>query len=101
MIYAGTGHRPNKLALYDGSPGGTQACVTYDMAGVDPVKLDPVLLKFENRRAAQKAKFGGELFPAHFRADALGRTYLDFFQTDKTTGALKGIIAIDLMKVKL
>ena len=71
----------------------------WEIAGVDPHKLDPVLLKFDNQRAAQKAKFGGELFPASGRADGAGRTYLEFLQFDRT-GAAKGIIAIDLTKVR-
>ena len=36
----------------------------WEVDGVDPDKLDPVLLEFSNRRAAQKAKFHAELFLA-------------------------------------
>ena len=68
----------------------------WDTTGVSGQSLDPVLLSFENRRAAQKAKFHGELFPSSAVADELGTTYLDFFQRDKQTGKPKGIIAIDL-----
>ena len=75
-------------------PGDFDAC--WEEAGVDVEKLDPVLLTFANRRAAQKAKFGGELFPASM-ALGLGRSvFLDFFQTDKHTGTQKGIVALDL-----
>ena len=56
--------------------------------------LDPVLLDFKNKRAAQKAKYGGELFPASISADGY-RTYLEFFQFDRN-GESKGIVAIDL-----
>ena len=56
--------------------------------------LDPVLLDFKNKRAAQKAKYGGELFPASISADGY-RTYLEFFQIDRN-GEEKGIVAIDL-----
>jgi hypothetical protein len=56
--------------------------------------LDPVLLDFKNKRAAQKAKYGGELFPASFFADG-DRTYLEFFQIDRN-GDAKGIVSIDL-----
>jgi hypothetical protein len=56
--------------------------------------LDPVLLDFKNKRAAQKAKYGGELFPASIGADGY-RTYLEFFQIDRN-GDAKGIVAIDL-----
>jgi hypothetical protein len=61
----------------------------WEPQGVDPNALDPVLLDFTNRRAAQKAKFGGELFIADAR-------FLDFFQRDKATGDPKGIVSIDL-----
>ena len=68
----------------------------WDTTGVSGQSLDPVLLSFVNRRAAQKAKYHGELFPSSAVADERGRTYLDFFQRDKQTGKPKGIVAIDL-----
>lgn len=40
----------------------------WEMLGVDPYRLDPVLLDFSNSRAAMKAKYGGEFFPASFEA---------------------------------
>jgi len=63
--------------------------------------LDPILLDFTNRRAAQEAKYGGELFPSLQRADPAGNTFLEFFQIDKRTGEAKGIVALDLKKVSL
>jgi hypothetical protein len=69
----------------------------WDMEGVDPDQLDPVLLTFDRGRAAQKAKYRGELFPAQFTASASGATFLAFFQQDKD-GIPKGIIAIDLQE---
>ena|SRR5947199_10849126 len=80
-------------------PGDFDAC--WDPPGVDGERLDPVLLDFTNRRAAQKAKYGGELFPSRALADPAGNTFLEFFQIDKSTGEVKGIIAIDLKKVQL
>ena len=68
----------------------------WEARGVDPRLLDPVVLDFSDRRRAQKAKFGGELFPAEVPADPAGTRFLDCFQQDKTTGARKGIIALDL-----
>lgn len=68
----------------------------WDVGGVDPSLLDPVLLQFDNWRAAQKAKFGGELFPAQGTEGGTGRVWLDFFQVDKDTGSAKGVVAIDL-----
>ncbi|MBN8737893.1 MAG: hypothetical protein J0H86_00110 [Xanthomonadaceae bacterium] len=70
----------------------------YDAAwnpiGVDPNVLDPVLLDFTNHRAAMKAKYGGEFFPASWPA-APGIMFIDFFQRDRN-GVSKGIISIDL-----
>lgn len=62
--------------------------------GVNPDLLDPVLLDFSNGRAAMKAKFGGELFPAGDHAGG-GVLFRDFFQTDRN-GVPKGVISIDL-----
>jgi hypothetical protein len=67
----------------------------WDLTGVDPKLLDPILLLFDNKRVAQKVKYKGELFPASCRADRVGNTYLDFFQIDRD-GNPKGIVAIDL-----
>lgn len=94
-------HAGCRIAYVDGSfvttkrtPGDFDAC--WDARGVQATLLDPVLLTFEDRRAAQKAKYHGEFFPAHFPAHASGITYLEFFQIDKHTGNPKGIVALDL-----
>jgi hypothetical protein len=68
----------------------------WEVDGVDLTLLDPVLLTFAQRRAAQKRKFGGETFPADWPADAHGTSFLRFFQRDRQTGRAKGIVAIDL-----
>ncbi len=92
-----------RTAYIDGSfvteklvPGDYDAC--WEEAGVDPGLIDPVLLSFDNLRAAQKAKYGGELFPARARATAQPpfSVFLDFFQVDKATGTAKGIVTLDL-----
>lgn len=67
----------------------------WDATGVDPTLLDPVLLDFTNERAAQKAKYGGELFVAQGVERASGRTWVEFFQFDQDDNP-KGIVAIDL-----
>ena len=64
-----------------------------DGAGL-PDRLDPVLLDFSNRRAAMKAKYLGDLFPASAFA-APGVLYRDFFRTDRN-GVEKGVVLIDL-----
>ena len=71
----------------------------WDIDGVDPEKLDPVLLDFSERRAAQKGKYFGEFFPAQMVETGTGRLFLDFFQIDQETGILKGIVEINLDKV--
>ena len=45
-------------------------------------------------RAAMKAKYGGELFPASSSA-APGVAFRDFFRTDRD-GIEKGVVLIDL-----
>lgn len=92
-------------AFVDGSfvtakevPADFDAC--WDINGVDPSRVDPVLLTFDSGRQAQKIKFRGELFPAQFLADSVsGKIYMEFFQTDKNTGSRKGIIALDLRRL--
>lgn len=89
-------------AFLDGSyvtakprPSDFDAC--WDPGGVNPAFLDPVLLTFDDHRAAQKAKYKGEFFPSTIPADAIGTIFIEFFQVDRFTGARKGIVAIDLM----
>ena len=67
---------------------------TWDTTGVDPYRLDPVLLDFSNARAAMKSKYLGELFPATATA-APGVLYRDFFMKDRN-GVPKGVVNIDL-----
>ena len=68
----------------------------WDLTGVEPDFLDPILLNFDNDRAAQKIKYKGELFPAQGIEGITGKTFLSFFQVDKNTGNPKGIVAINL-----
>ena len=63
---------------------------------VDANTLDPVFLDFSNLRAAQKARFQGEFFPADIPEGLSGRMFLEFFQRDKETGEPKGIVALDM-----
>lgn len=90
-----------RRAYLDGSfatakeePEDFDAC--WEANGVDIGRLDPALLTFANRRAAQKERFRGELFPADWAADPHGTRFLDFFQRDKLGGEPKGIVALDL-----
>jgi hypothetical protein len=77
-------------------PGDFDACWAVD--GVEADKLDAVFLDFSNSRARQKARFLGEFFPAELPEGLTGRTFLEFFQTDKETGAPKGILALNLRR---
>jgi len=70
----------------------------WERTGVDLHQLrslDPVLLDFTNKRAAQKAKYLGELFPSEARANTAGSTFLTFFQSDRD-GNPKGIVKLEL-----
>src|SRR5712691_12190048 len=66
----------------------------WDIDGVDPALLDPILLTFDYGRAAQKAKYLGEFFPGQLSEGGSGTTFLEFFQIDKESGNPKGIIAV-------
>lgn len=87
------------VALIDGSfittkrfPGDYDG--TWDPTGVNATLIDPILLTFDNKRAAMKAKYLGELFPATLLA-APGVVFADFFQKDRD-GVAKGLVRIDL-----
>jgi hypothetical protein len=75
-------------------PGDFDAC--WEAGSVDPCLLDRVLLDIRDRRAAHRAKFRGELFPAQLAAEPGWTAFLEFFQFDRLRQQRKGIIAIDL-----
>ena len=73
----------------------------WELSGVDLRKLraiEPLLFDFSNGRAAQKAKYLGEMFPADVQEAASGRTFIEFFQEDKSTGEQKGVVTIRIRK---
>lgn len=78
-------------------PSDFDAC--WDPVGVVAARLNPVLLNFANGRQLQKIVFYGELFPSTAQADPAGNRFLDFFQTDKTTGDPKGIVALKVQEL--
>ncbi len=89
-----------RMAYVDGSfvtskeyPNDFDGC--WEETGVDPLALDPVLLDFDNDRAAQRIKYYGEFLPASVVEASSGLSFLEFFQTAET-GERKGIVAIDL-----
>jgi hypothetical protein len=89
------------VAYLDGSfvtaketPDDFDAC--WDATDVDPTTLHPELLDFTDGRTAQKARYGGELFPTDSQAHPDGTRFLDYFQRDRVTKRPKGMIAISL-----
>ncbi len=75
-------------------PGDFDAC--WDTDGVDLDALDPVLLDLSNHRAAQRERFGGELFPNVIETQS-GLSFSEFFQNERDT-TRKGIVVIHLSK---
>jgi hypothetical protein len=73
-------------------PGDFDAC--WETDGVDLDAPDPVILDLSNRRAAQKARFGGELFPNVVETQS-GLSFAEFFQNERDTSR-KGIVVIHL-----
>jgi hypothetical protein len=77
-------------------PGDFDVCWADDDVNLVKLQaLSPVLLDLTNQNAAQKAEYGGELFPASLNTIFNGKTHLEFFQEDKD-GNSRGIIAINL-----
>jgi len=75
-------------------PGDFDAC--WDTDHVDLDALDSVLLDLSNHRAAQKERFGGELFPNVIESLS-GLSFSEFFQNERDT-TRKGIVVIHLSK---
>ena len=75
-------------------PNDYDAC--WDPNGVNYQLMDPLFFDFSNNRAAQKAKFGGEFFPATSTVAGVNITFLDFFQFDTNSRKQKGIVGVDL-----
>lgn len=73
-------------------PADFDAC--WDTDGVDLDILDPIFFELEPGRAAQKARFGGELFPNVVESGS-GLAFADFFQNDRD-GSRKGIVVLTL-----
>ncbi len=75
--------------------------VLYDDTGLDwddLERIEPVLLEFDNARAAQKRKFGCEFFVATWEATLNGEPFLWFFQQGRD-GKPKGILKLKLKEL--
>jgi hypothetical protein len=70
----------------------------WEMDHVDLSELDKVFFDVEPPRAAQQAKYRGDLLP-NVPEGSSGMPFVDFFQRDKETGAHKGIITLSPRRV--
>ncbi len=73
--------------------------ICYDETGIDWNLLllsEPEILEFGYGRAIQKAKYQGEFFPTCFTETSTNTNFFDFFQINKQTGGVKGIIGLKL-----
>ena len=93
-----------RLAYLDGSfvtdkevPGDYDLC--WEMDGVDLHKLDPIVLDVTPPRAAQQARYRGDLLPNVLEGNS-GAPFVDFFQQNKATGGSKGIVSINIEEVE-
>lgn len=81
------------------NPGDFDVCWEDNGVDINYLKsIAPTLYNFALRRAEQKSKYKGEIFPSNYPANDTGTAYIDFFQFDTRTNTLKGIIAIDLQR---
>ena len=99
-VAATFGNTPWRRRLLDGLE---MAIDSLRLAGCGTVYIDGSFVTskevpndFDACRAAQKARYLGELFPASLGATVEGMSFLEFFQTDRETGGSKGIVAVDL-----
>ena len=72
--------------------------VAWDMTGIDADALDAIFFDFEDERAAQKRRFGGEFFPAQIVEGVTSRSFLRFFQYTRDDEPV-GIVAVDLATI--
>ncbi|GET40466.1 DUF6932 family protein [Microseira wollei] len=81
------------------NPGDFDVCWEDNGVDINYLKsIAPTLYNFALRRAEQKNKYRGEIFPSNYPANDTGTAYIDFFQFDTRTNTLKGIVAIDLQR---
>ncbi|MBC6479673.1 MAG: hypothetical protein GDA56_19730 [Hormoscilla sp. GM7CHS1pb] len=80
------------------NPNDFDACWDRDDVDLEYLRTNAsTLLNLTDKRAAQKAKYKGELFPSDQPVDNYGTISIDFFQRDRLQNK-KGIIAIDLVR---
>jgi hypothetical protein len=81
------------------NPSDFDGCWDYQGVSLGLLRKTTPLLVFDNGCEAQKAKYGGEMFPAHWRSDAAGTVFLEFFQRDLDFRR-KGIVGLDLKRLE-
>jgi len=74
-------------------PGDYDLC--WELDQVDFTKLPPLVLDVDFPRAAQKARYRGDILPNVVEGSS-GAPFVEFFQRNKVTGGVKGIVAINL-----
>ena len=92
-----------ELIYLDGSfvtdkavPGDYDLC--WDLTRVELARIDPIFLDVKPPRAAQHAKYRGDLLPNITEATS-GMPFVDFFQIDKNSGKAKGVLTLDPRRV--
>lgn len=73
-------------------PADFDAC--WDSDGVDVDALDEIFFDFDNGRARQKQRFGGERFP-NVEESATGLVFADFFKNERDSSR-KGIVVLNI-----
>lgn len=76
-------------------PGDMDIC--WEDEGIDYNMVEqkiPILFDFDDGRKNQQAKYKADIFPANLIEGSIGAPFLEFFQKDKTTGNLKGIVKV-------
>lgn len=81
----------------ESDPGDFDACYDNETVDTDYLRIHAPKLLNHYDRAAQKAKYRGEVFPSNQPVGNYGDNSFDFFQSDRL-GNKKGIIAIDLVR---
>jgi len=81
------------------NPSDFDGCWDYQGVSLGLLRKTTPLLVFDNGCEAQKAKYGGEMFPAHWRSDAAGTVFLEFFQRDLEFRR-KGLVGLDLKRLE-
>jgi hypothetical protein len=80
-------------------PGDFDVCWDRDDVDIDYLRIYAPRLLDHYDRAAQKARYRGEIYPSDQPIGDYGDNSFDFFQRDRRRKK-KGIIAIDLMRWK-